>query len=116
MEERGYREVRFPVDAGIILLLEILFFLSSLWLRSPFAFLGRLVSRCFKPSRPQRIVSGLREAFIKRSIVERTSKADIRPEEQSEKAESCREILWNEIQLKRPLLNVKNINRNIPTM
>ena len=36
----------------------------------------------------------------KRYIVERTSKAEIRPEEQSEKAESCRENLWNEIQFK----------------
>ena len=33
-------------------------------------------------------------------VAERTNKADIRPEEQSEKAESCRENLWNEIQLK----------------
>ena len=30
-------------------------------------------------------------------IVERTNKAEIRPEEQGEKAESCRENLWNEI-------------------
>ena len=29
-------------------------------------------------------------------------KAEIRPEEQSEKAESCQENLWNEIQLKGP--------------
>ena len=28
--------------------------------------------------------------------------AEIRPEEQSEQAESCRENLWNEIQLKGP--------------
>ena len=42
---------------------------------------------------------GLRETFIKRDIVERTNKAEIRPEEQSEKAESC-ENLWNETQLK----------------
>ena len=27
--------------------------------------------------------------------------AEIKPEEQSKKAESCRENLWNEIQLKR---------------
>ena len=32
--------------------------------------------------------------------VERTNKAEIRPEEQSEKIESCGENLWNEIQLK----------------
>ena len=61
-----------------------------------------LVSWCFKPSQPQRIISGQKETFIKRHIVERTNKAEIRPEEQSEKAESCREDLWNEIQLKGP--------------
>ena len=42
------------------------------------------------------------EAFIKRYIVERTSEAELRSEEQSEKVESCRENLWNEIQLKGP--------------
>ena len=61
-----------------------------------------LVSWCFKPSQPQRIISGLRETFIKRCLVERTNKAELRPEEQSETAESCRENLWNEIQLKGP--------------
>ena len=54
-----------------------------------------LVSWCFKPSQPQRIISGLRKTFIERCIVERTDKADIRPEEQSEKAESCRKNLSN---------------------
>ena len=58
---------------------------------------GYLVSWCFKPSHSQRNISELREIFIKRYIVERTSKAEIRPEGQSEKAESCRENLWNEI-------------------
>ena len=62
----------------------------------------QLASWCFKPSQPQRITSGLKETFIQRQIVERTNKAEIRPEEQSEKAESCRENLWNEIQLKGP--------------
>ena len=55
-------------------------------------------------------MSGLKETIIKRYIVERTSKAEIRPEEQTEmkpeeqsqKTESCRENLWNEIQLKGP--------------
>ena len=37
---------------------------------------------------------------MKRYVVERTSKAEIRPEEQSEEAESYRENLWNEIQLR----------------
>ena len=35
-------------------------------------------------------------------MVERTSKVEIRPEEQTEEAECCRENLWNEIQLKGP--------------
>ena len=48
------------------------------------------------------IISGLKETFIKRCTVERTSKAEIRPQEWSEKAESCQENLWNEIQLKGP--------------
>ena len=39
---------------------------------------------------------------MKRHIVERTNKAEIRPEEQSEKTESRRENVWNEIQLKEP--------------
>ena len=43
---------------------------------------------------------GLKETFTKRYVVERTSKAEIRPEEQSEKVESCWENLWKEIQLK----------------
>ena len=60
------------------------------------------VSWCCKPSQPQRITSGLRETLIKRYVVERTSKAEIRPEEQSEKGESCQENLWNEKQLKGP--------------
>ena len=63
---------------------------------------GCLVSWYFKPSQPQRIISGLRETFIKRCTVERTNKIEIRPEEQSEKAESSRENSWNEIQLKGP--------------
>ena len=62
----------------------------------------KLVSWRFKPTQPQRIISGLKETFIKRYIAERTNKAKIRPEEQSEKAESCRENLWNEMQLKGP--------------
>ena len=53
-------------------------------------------------SQPQRIKSGLWETFRKRYIVERTNKAEIRPVEQSEKMESCREDLWNGIQLKGP--------------
>ena len=88
--------------------------------------------KCFKPSQPQRIISGLSDIFGKRYIVVRANKAEIRPEEHSEKAASCRENLWNEIQLKGPqrqketqerikksgqarLVYAKDINRNIPT-
>ena len=49
-----------------------------------------------------KVISGLKETFIKRNIVERNSKAETRSEEQSVKAESCRENLWNKIQLKGP--------------
>ena len=56
----------------------------------------------FKPSQPQRIISGLKETCIQRYIAEGTNKADIRLEEQREKAESCLETLWNEIQFKGP--------------
>ena len=59
-----------------------------------------LVSWCFKPRQPRRITSGLSETFIKRCIVERASTAEMRPEEQSEEAESCRGKLLKEIQLK----------------
>ena len=56
-------------------------------------FRPQLVSWCFKPSQPQRIISGLRETFIKRYKVERTYKAEIRPEEESEKAELTGELM-----------------------
>ena len=61
-----------------------------------------LISWCFKPSQPQRITSQLRESFIKIYTIERTNKSEIRPKEQSEKAESCLENVWNETQLKGP--------------
>ena len=54
------------------------------------------------PIQPQKIISGLKKTFVKRYVVERTTKVDIRPQEQSEKADSCRENLWKEIQLKGP--------------
>ena len=74
----------------------------------------------------------MKETFTKRYIAERTNKAGIRLEVQSEKAESCRENLWNEIQLKglqvrnrhtnrikrsgqARLVYVKDVTRNIPT-
>ena len=62
----------------------------------------KLVNWCFEPCQPLGIISGLNETFIKRHTVERTNKAEIRPEKQREKTESCRENLWNEIQLKGP--------------
>ena len=44
----------------------------------------------------------LRETFLKKKKIEKTGKAEIRPEERSEKGKSYRENLWNEIQLKGP--------------
>ena len=63
---------------------------------------GKLVNWCFEPSQPLGITSGLRETFIKRYVVEMTNTAEIRPEEQRVKVESCRKNLWNEIHLKGP--------------
>ena len=50
----------------------------------------------FEPSQPLGIIPGLKETFG------RTNKAEIRPEEQrkTNKQQSCRENLWNEIQFK----------------
>ena len=45
---------------------------------------------CFEPCQPLGILLGLKETFRKRYLVERTNKAEIRPEEESEKTESCR--------------------------
>ena len=42
------------------------------------------------------------KTFIKRYVIERANKAELRPEEQTEQAESCRENFWNEIQSKGP--------------
>ena len=61
-----------------------------------------MVNLCFEPSQPLGIISGLKETFIKRHIAERTNKAELRSQEQSEKKESCRENLSNEIQSKGP--------------
>ena len=71
-----------------------------------------LVSCCFKPSQPLWITSGLKETFIKKDIAERTNEAEIGPEEQSWKAESCRENIWNEIQLKGPLRQKQTQEQN----
>ena len=46
------------------------------------------------------IVVRLKETFVKRYIIERTNKAEIRREEQSVKKESCLENLWNKRALK----------------
>ena len=59
-----------------------------------------LVNWCVEPSQPRGIISGLKETFIKSYRVEMTNTTEIRPREQSEITESCRENLWNEIQLK----------------
>ena len=45
-------------------------------------------------------------------IVERTNKADARLEEQSQKMESFKENLWNEIQLKGPQRQKYTLEQN----
>ena len=62
---------------------------------------GQQVNWWFEPSQPLWIISRLKETFIKRYPVKRTNKADIRPEEQSQKTESYRENLSNATQSKR---------------
>ena len=52
-----------------------------------------LVVWCFEPSQPLGTISGLKETFIKRYTAERSSETEIRPEERSEKTESCWENL-----------------------
>ena len=55
--------------------------LSGKWVFSVGArkwLLSYLVNCCFEPSQPLGIISWLKETFIKRYIVERTNKAEIR--------------------------------------
>ena len=82
----------------------------------------KVISWCFEPSQPLRlvsslvgalslvnqreplrIISGLKETFIKRHIVEKDQEGRNKTgKKQSEKAESCRGNSWNEIQLRGP--------------
>ena len=59
----------------------------------------------------RRVSEPFRETFRKRYIVERTNKAKIRLEEQSENTESCRENLLNKMQVKGPLERNRHKNR-----
>ena len=61
-----------------------------------------MVNRYFEPRQPLGIISGLKETFIKWYIVKRTNRLEVRPEQGSEKTESCRENSWNQIKLKGP--------------
>ena len=63
---------------------------------------GWLFNWCFELSQPLWVIPGLKETFIKRHVVDRTNKKQIRSGKRSEKTESCQENLWNEIQLKGP--------------
>ena len=49
---------------------------------------------------------------MKKCAVERTNKTEIRPAEHSEKTESFRENVWNEIQLKGPYRQKKTQEQN----
>ena len=62
--------------------------------------LGWIVDWCFEPSQPLGIISGPKKTFRKRYIVERTNKAEIRPEEQSEKRRVVRTIYGMKYSLK----------------
>ena len=80
-----------------------------------------------------RVISGLKETFVKKYLAERTNKAEIRPNEQREKAGSYWENLGTKIQSKGPqrqkqtheqnkkksgqarLVCVNDISFNIPT-
>ena len=59
---------------------------------------------CLEPSQPQkdyiRAEGDLHKEIY--SLVQRTNKAEIRSEEQSQKVESCRKNLWNGRQFKGP--------------
>ena len=44
-------------------------------------------------SQSQKVISGMRETFVKKYIVERTNTAEIRPGEQSEKADLSGEFM-----------------------
>ena len=58
----------------------------SQWASNSFVLkIEELVNWYFEPSQPPGIISGLKETLMKRYVVERTSKTEMRPEEQSEK-------------------------------
>ena len=61
----------------------ILWCVGDLW----FDDLVKLVNWCFEPSQSLGIISGLKETFIKRHMVERANKAAIRLEKQCENGE-----------------------------
>ena len=45
---------------------------------------SELVNWCFEPSQPLGIISGLKETFVTKDRVKRTSKAEKRPEDKTE--------------------------------
>ena len=90
-------DVGHPLSRREVRFIEIVrFFFFFFWL------LNQLVNWCFEPSQPLGIISGLKETFIRRYTLERSNKREIRPEELSQKAEDCRENIWNEMLLKGP--------------
>ena len=62
-----------------------------------------------EPSQPQRIMSRLRETFIKRYVVERTSKAEIRQQDRNRHKNRI------ERSGQARLVDVKDMTHNIPT-
>ena len=52
-----------------------------------------IVNWCLEPRQPLLIISGLKETFLKRYRLQRTNKAEVRPQEQSEKTELSGEFM-----------------------
>ena len=65
----------------------------------PQRIISGLLSWCFEPSQPQRITSGLDYIWAMGDFYKEIYKAEIRPEEQSEKAERCRENFHGRLSL-----------------
>ena len=63
-------------------------------------FMSKDINRNIPPREGEPARTKKKDRKKKKYIVEGTNKAEIRPQKQSKKAESCRENLWNEIQLK----------------
>ena len=77
-----------------------------------YRYVSPVVSWCFKPSQAHRIISGLKETFIKRHIVVKTNRAKLKNEKNRvRKRRVVGSNLWNEIQLTGPKDRNRHKNR-----